>query len=231
MTPRLSSSKAAAIRAALACAMFPAASSADHEKIPVEPLARYAKLDPSGVTVSGSRPALSSRTSFTSPTRASSKARGSSPAAPTAAPTKLTASRRRSATHLSWPSCPAGSSSSLAVCTHFGRSDFKEAGWHSPEQAGCKGLTAGCRARLASRGRSTTLPIWLVAGFGSFTATRTPASRNRPCKSLRISTGSQGYPRRASRSETGLTPSTGCPSRSLRPAIPVSIAGSPIHPF
>ena len=53
MTPRLSSSKAAAICAALACAMFPAASSADHEKIPVEPLAVHTKLDPGNVTVSG----------------------------------------------------------------------------------------------------------------------------------------------------------------------------------
>jgi len=53
MTQRLSSLTAAAISAVLAYAVFPDASIADHQKIPIEPLAAYTKLDPSGVTVSG----------------------------------------------------------------------------------------------------------------------------------------------------------------------------------
>ena len=53
MTALRFSRRAAAVWTVLVCATCPAVSVADHQNVPVEPLAAFAKLDPVGITVSG----------------------------------------------------------------------------------------------------------------------------------------------------------------------------------
>jgi hypothetical protein len=47
------STRAAAVWTVLVCASWPVVSVADHQNVPVEPLAPFSNLDPSGITVSG----------------------------------------------------------------------------------------------------------------------------------------------------------------------------------
>ena len=124
----------------LVCATCPAVSVADHQNVPVEPLA--AKLDPADITVSG----ISSGAFFAHQFHIafSSLVNGAGIVAggpfgcaaqvdnitpPFGNPFVLTLVPRRIV-------------ASLAVCTHFGRSDFEQAGWHSQTRSrppACKG--------------------------------------------------------------------------------------------
>ena len=106
---------------------------ADHQSVPVEPLAAFAKLDPAGITVSG----ISSGAFFAHQFHIafSSLVKGAGIVAggpfgcaaqvdnitpPFGNPFVLTLVPRRVV-------------ASLAVCTHFGRSDFEQAGWQFPD--------------------------------------------------------------------------------------------------
>ena len=140
--------RAAAVWTVLVCATCPAVSVADHQNVPVEPLAAFAKLDPAGITVSG----ISSGAFFAHQFHIafSSLVKGAGIVAggpfgcaaqvdnitpPFGNPFVLTLVPRRVV-------------ASLAVCTHFGRSDFEQAGWQFPD--------APAAASLQRRGRSCT---------------------------------------------------------------------------
>ena len=196
----------------------------------IEPLAAYKKLDPSGVTVSGISSGAFFAHQFHVAYSSLVKGAGIVAGGPYGCADQVDSITPPFGNPFILAIVPRRVVVSLAVCTHFGRSDFKEAGWQFPEQAGCKCLTEGCCARsqageiddLANLAGSR---VWLFHGDKDIGVPKSTM------QVLRISTGSQGCPRRTSRSETGRTPSTGCPSRRFRPAIPDSIAGSPTHPF
>ena len=136
------SRRTAAVWTVLVCATCPVVSVADHQSVPVEPLAAFAKLDPADITVSG----ISSGAFFAHQFHIafSSLVKGAGIVAggpfgcaaqvdnitpPFGNPFVLTLVPRRVV-------------ASLAVCTHFGRSDFEQAGWHSqtrPRPPACKG--------------------------------------------------------------------------------------------
>ena len=138
MTQRLSSSKAAAICAALACVMFSAASNADHQNIPVAPLAVYTKLDPSSVTVSG----ISSGAFFAHQFHVAYSGLVTGAGIVAGGPYGCAEQEDSITPPFGNPFIvavvPRRVVASLAVCTHFGRSDLKQAGWRFPRQAGCK---------------------------------------------------------------------------------------------
>ena len=127
MTALRFSRRAAAVWTVLVCATYPAVSVADHQNVPVEPLAAFAKLDPADITVSG----ISSGAFFAHQFHIafSSLVKGAGIVAggpfgcaaqvhnitpPFGNPFVLTLVPRRVV-------------ASLAVCTHFGRSDFEQA--------------------------------------------------------------------------------------------------------
>src|SRR6476661_2829025 len=133
MWTRLRRAQAAALCTLLVFALAVGPSLAQPTTIPVEPLARYGKLDPSGVTVSGISSgaffAHQFHIAFSSLVKgAGIVARGPFGCAaqvdnitpPFGNPFVLTLVPRRVV-------------ASLAVCTHFGRSDFEQAGWQFPD--------------------------------------------------------------------------------------------------
>lgn len=125
--------RAAAVWTVLVCATCPVVSVADHQSVSVEPLAAFAKLDPADITVSG----ISSGAFFAHQFHIafSSLVKGAGIVAggpfgcaaqvhnitpPFGNPFVLTLVPRRVV-------------AALAVCTHFGRSDFEQAGWQFPD--------------------------------------------------------------------------------------------------
>jgi hypothetical protein len=169
MTQRLSSLTAAAISAVLAYAVFPGASIADHQKIPVEPLAAYAKLDPSGVTVSG----ISSGAFFAHQFHVaySSLVKGAGIVA--GGPYGCADQEDSITTPLGNPFIvafvPRRVVVSLAVCTHFGRSDFKQAGWGFPDKPDASDLRkaairAHAEGKIDDPGNLADSRVWLFHG-------------------------------------------------------------------
>ena len=169
MTPRLSSSKAAAICAALACAMFPAASSADHEKIPVEPLAVHTKLDPGNVTVSG----ISSGAFFAHQFHVAYSGLVTGAGIVAGGPYGCAEQEDSITPPFGNPFIvalvPRRVVASLAVCTHFGRSDLKQAGWRFPDKPDANDLRqaamrAHAEGKIDDPANLANSRVWLFHG-------------------------------------------------------------------
>ena len=132
MTGRLSSPKAAALWAVLACAIFPDVSAAEHQNVSVEPLAAYKKLDPSGVTVSGISSGAFFAHQFHVAYSSVVKGAGIVAGGPYACADQVDSITPPLGNPFIVALVPRRVVASLAVCTHFGRSDFKQAGWQFP---------------------------------------------------------------------------------------------------
>ena len=149
---RFSAAQAAAICAALACAMFPAASDADHQTIPVAPLAVYTKLDPSNVTVSG----ISSGAFFAHQFHVAYSSLVTGAGIVAGGPYGCADQEDSITPPFGNPFIvafiPRRVVASLAVCTHFGRSDLKQAGWKFPDKPDANDLRqAAVRARAEGK--------------------------------------------------------------------------------
>jgi hypothetical protein len=132
MTGRLSSPKAAALWAVLACAIFPDVSAAEHQNVSIEPLAAYKKLDPSGVTVSGISSGAFFAHQFHVAYSSVVKGAGIVAGGPYACADQVDSITPPLGNPFIVALVPRRVVASLAVCTHFGRSDFKQAGWQFP---------------------------------------------------------------------------------------------------
>ena len=134
MTQRLNSLRAAAICAVLAYGSFPAASIADHQTIPIAPLAAYKTLDPSGVTVSGISSGAFFAHQFHVAFSSLVKGAGIVAGGPYACADQEDSIKTPPGNPFIVALVPRRVVASLAVCTHFGRSDLKQAGWSFPEK-------------------------------------------------------------------------------------------------
>jgi hypothetical protein len=169
MTERLSSLKAILIWAAIACSMFPGASIADHQKISVVPLAAYKKLDPSGVTVSGISSGAFFAHQFHVAYSSLVKGAGIVAGGPYGCADQEDSIKTPGGNPFIVAVIPRRVVASLAVCTHFGRSDFQQAGWQFPDKPDANDLRqAALRAyadgKIDDPGNLATSRVWLFHG-------------------------------------------------------------------
>ena len=132
MTGRLSFPKAAAIWTVLACITISDEGVADHQNVSVEPLAAYKKLEPSSVTVSGISSGAFFAHQFHVAYSSLVKGVGIVAGGPYACADQVDSITPPLGNPFFVALVPRRVVASLAVCTHFGRSDFKQAGWQFP---------------------------------------------------------------------------------------------------
>jgi hypothetical protein len=134
MTERCSSFNASAALVLLACTLFSGASVADHQSIAIEPLAAYNKLEPSQITVSGISSGAFFAHQFHVAYSSLVKGAGIVAGGPYACADQVDSITPPFGNPFVGVFIPRRVVVSLAVCTHFGRSDFKQAGWQFPDQ-------------------------------------------------------------------------------------------------
>jgi poly(3-hydroxybutyrate) depolymerase len=161
--------KAAAISVVLACAAFPGISFADHQNIPVEPLAGYNKLDPSHVTVSGISSGAFFAHQFHVAYSSLVKGAGIVAGGPYACADQIDSITAPLGNPFIVALVPRRVVASLAVCTHFGRSDFKQAGWQFPDQPDASELRkaamhAHAKAMIDDPANLANSRVWLFHG-------------------------------------------------------------------
>jgi hypothetical protein len=128
------STRAAAVWTVLVCASWPVVSVADHQNVPVEPLAPFSKLDPSGITVSGISSGGFFAHQFHVAFSSLVKGAGIVAGGPFGCAAQVDAITPPFGNPFILALVPRRVVAALAVCTHFGRSDFRQAGWQFPER-------------------------------------------------------------------------------------------------
>ena len=127
----MSRMKGAAVSAVIACAIsIPTA--AQQPTIPIEPLAAYDKLDGNSVTVSGISAGAFFAHQFHVAYSGLVKGAGLIAGGPYACAEQVDAIDPPFGNPLILGLIPRRVVAALAVCTHFARSDFKQAGWNFP---------------------------------------------------------------------------------------------------
>lgn len=168
MTTR-GSPTATVIGAALACLMSPGVSIADHQTITVAPLAAYKKLDPGGVTVSGISSGAFFAHQFHVAYSSLVKGAGIVAGGPYGCADQEDTITTPGGNPFIVAVVPRRVVASLAVCTHFGRSDFQQAGWGFPDKPDAAVLrTAALRAhadgKIDDPGNLAASRVWLFHG-------------------------------------------------------------------
>ena len=169
MWTRLRRAQAAALCTLLVFALAVGPSLAQPTTIPVEPLARYAKLDPSGVTVSGISSGAFFAHQFHVAYSSLVKGAGIVAGGPYGCADQVDSITPPFGNPFILAIVPRRVVVSLAVCTHFGRSDFKEAGWQFPSKPDAKDLRQGA-VRASQAGEIDDLAnlagsrVWLFHG-------------------------------------------------------------------
>ena len=143
MTGRLSSPKRLPSGRCLLAALFPDEGVADHQNVSVEPLAAYKKLEPSSVTVSGISSGAFFAHQFHVAYSSLVKGVGIVAGGPYACADQVDSITPPLGNPFFVALVPRRVVASLAVCTHFGRSDFKQAGWQFPGKPDADRLTEG----------------------------------------------------------------------------------------
>jgi poly(3-hydroxybutyrate) depolymerase len=169
MIGRLCSAKATAIVTVLACATLSATSFADHQNISVEPLAAYKKLAATGVTVSGISSGAFFAHQFHVAYSSLVKGAGIVAGGPFACADQVDSITPPFGNPFVLALVPRRVVASLAVCTHFGRSDFKQAGWQFPDKPVATDLQkAATRAHadgiIDDPSNLATSRVWLFHG-------------------------------------------------------------------
>ena len=123
------SRRAAAVWTVLVCVTCPVVSVADHQSIPVEPLAAFAKIDPTDITVSGISSGAFSAHQFHIAFSSLVKGAGIVAGGPFGCAAQVDNITPPFGNPFVLTLVPRRVVASLAVCTHFGRSDFRSPAW------------------------------------------------------------------------------------------------------
>ena len=134
------SRRAAAVWTVLVCATCPMESLADHQSVPVEPLAAFAGLDPADITVSGISSGAFFAHQFHIAFSSLVKGAGIVAGGPFGCAAQVDNITPPFGNLFVLTLVPRRVVAALAVCTHFGRSDFEQAGWQFPNAPAAAGL-------------------------------------------------------------------------------------------
>jgi len=172
--------KGAAVSAVIACAIsIPTA--AQQPTIPIEPLAAYDKLDGNSVTVSGISAGAFFAHQFHVAYSGLVKGAGLVAGGPYACAEQVDAIDPPFGNPLILGLIPRRVVAALAVCTHFARSDFKQAGWNFPAKPDPND-SRKTALRAHAQGRIDDPPTSPPPAPGSSTATATATYQSPPSR-------------------------------------------------
>jgi hypothetical protein len=169
MAARRCSPMTAVLWAALVWAACPGVGLAEHQNVPVEPLAPYKKLDPSGVTVSGISSGAFFAHQFHVAYSSLVKGAGIVAGGPYACAEQVDAITPPLGNPWFVALVPRRVVASLAVCTHFGRSDFKQTGWQFPDKPDANdsrmaAVSAHAKGTIDDPSNLANSRVWLFHG-------------------------------------------------------------------
>lgn len=230
MTGRLSFPKAAAIWTVLACITISDEGVADHQNVSVEPLAAYKKLEPSSVTVSGISSGAFFAHQFHVAYSSLVKGVGIVAGGPYACADQVDSITPPLGNPFFVALVPRRVVASLAVCTHFGRSDFKQAGWQFPgkpdaDDSQKAAIRSHAEKMIDDPGNLANSRVWLFHGDKDMGVPKSTMQE------LRNFYQKMGVPAGNIAVKDGPDAKHGMPIKALPSGVLEGTVSSPTHPF